>query len=111
MCTNVGANPANIDAGLNATVNLVTAAVNTKGLVIKTLNLGTGPGGSAIFVGPTAPSGLGDLTKLVVLYHDVPSGGGWTHISEPLQLPAGYGVWLSAGNSGGSARMTYDLVG
>jgi hypothetical protein len=110
MPNQVGANPANIDVGPSATANVVTPAANTNGLIIKTLSLGTGPGGSAIFVGPTPPSGIADFSKLTILYYDISGGAGWTSLAEPLSLPAGYGVWLSAGASGGSVRMTYDLI-
>ena len=81
--------------GASGVQALFLPAANIKGRIVRTLAIvGNGTGTAvSLYADTAAPTGSLDLTKNQI----VSAVGGFT-LTRELFLPAGYGLWVTAGN-------------
>ncbi|AUG55730.1 hypothetical protein [Thalassospira marina] len=92
-------------------VTLIDPAVNTSGVIIRTVVANNGAGnGASIFAGPSAPASWVDATKRQI-YSFYSSYTQCYNHCDPIHLPAGDGLYF-LGNQGGSASLsvTWDYL-
>jgi hypothetical protein len=87
---------------------LIDPASNVAGVYVTSLTYSSGSGGAAIYTGATAPSSFLDNTKPTISFKN--DNLLWGQFPYPFYLPAGNGLWQATAPTGGSARLTYDLL-
>jgi hypothetical protein len=86
---------------------IIKPADNVAGAVIRTCSL-SGALWAGLITGTVAPKSSSDYVGKPVL---VTLGSGIQQLPYQLQIPAGYGLWITAnGSSPSRACVTYDLL-
>ncbi|WP_192560268.1 hypothetical protein [Pseudomonas allokribbensis] len=86
---------------------IIKPADNVAGAVIRTASV-SGTGLSGLITGTVAPKHGSDYAGKPIL---MTLGSGSQNLSYPIQLPPGYGLWITANSSAPSrACVTYDLL-
>jgi len=86
---------------------IIQPADNVAGAVIRTASV-SGTTLSGLITGTVAPKSGSDYAGKPIL---MTLGSGSQNLSYPIQLPPGYGLWITANSSTSSrACVTYDLL-
>ncbi|VVQ20029.1 hypothetical protein [Pseudomonas fluorescens] len=85
---------------------IIKPADNVAGAVIRTASV-SGSALSGLITGTVAPLNGSDYSGKPVL---MTLGSGSQNLSYPIQLPPGYGLWITSNSGPSRACVTYDLL-
>lgn len=100
-------------------VQIVSPSQNVNGLTIQTAYIDPADGYVNLYASETAPAGAGDANTRIIFCGNGPAvatSHSLITLPEPLFVPAGLGLWITAGSrvagasATGSIAITWDLV-